>query len=340
MTLDENSLYMLEPVNGLICFVTGGGPGGASVLIYNPSTRQKTPWIKTLTSAAFRNLFSATLGIETPTSAVLRNLRSATPEHRWVRITDFPAIRFRPSYEYRFGFGMDPSNNKFKVVCIIEVTQKRIIGDNIVSREWICAVFTVGDNTWTKIEQVPPENAIGKDCVHVCGSIYWMSDKNLQRSQNGVIMVFDLVSETFRLIEIPNFIPRSIKRISVVHELAKIDGKLAFLVREGHDLLSLWLYTVNGTGDWIQETMQLPYACRWKGIHNLAFRAVAGTSLVVIKISRQAHESNKFHSEFLYYYDRREKKFYGNQSVILWEPARTCGVTYSITPFYDTLFPV
>ncbi|KAI3837421.1 hypothetical protein MKW92_002568, partial [Papaver armeniacum] len=319
VTLEEKSISMLEPVQGLVCFVKGGGiEDFQSVLIYNPSTRVKTPWIETSTSAVFRNLDIVTL--------VKGNIDDETIN------------------EYMFGFGIDPATNQHKVLCIYRTLTCR--NQDIISRGLFCGVFTVGENTWRKIDQVPPNIVISGNSVHVRGSIYWMSSGKKMRSQDGVITVFDLGSETFRFVTIPNFILdlwSSTETIKLVHELVEVDGHLTILVGEGDDMLSLWIYSFDkynsDTGvNWIQETMQLP--CRWDNIHNIAFKAITGTSLVVIKVSREVHDKEKFHCEYLQYYDRKEKKHYRNQFMILWEPTGIKDVTYSITPFFETLLPV
>ncbi|KAI3921451.1 hypothetical protein MKW98_013385 [Papaver atlanticum] len=318
VTLEGKGISILEPVHGLICFVKGGAGvfKHRSVLIYNPSTREKTSWIETLTSAAFRNLFGVEL-VEDPK-------------------------RSNTSYHYMSGFGIDLTTNQHKVLCILKIIKRESKSIVKFISEWCCGVLTVGENTWRKIEQVPRNTALGEDCVHVRGSIYWLSDKRLFRKK-GVIRVFDLRSETFRLIEFPNVILdcwKSTKKLQLVHELAEIDGCLAILVRDGDDLLKLWIYNVDkrnsvNDGKWIEETMQLP--CRWDKIQNVAFKAITGTSLVVIKFLKEARFSHQFRTEVIQYYDRREKKFYKNSFEILLEPSAGA---YSITPFFETLLPV
>ncbi|KAI3920700.1 hypothetical protein MKW92_021061 [Papaver armeniacum] len=315
VNLNEKPMLMLEPVNGLVCFVKGGGGAieHSSLLIYNPSTREKTEWIDTVTSAAFRKLF----GLK------LRGCRGKSVQS---------------SYKYMFGFGIDPATNQHKVLCIIEI----IVRESILRRELVCGVFTVGKNTWRKIGQVPHNTAIKRNSVHVCGSIYWMPSKML-RSQYGV-MVFDFESETFRSIKIPNSIldlwssmvvdPWSLNgKKKLVHELAEVDGHLAILVREGDNILNIWIYIVDevssATDGWIKETMQLPF--RWDKIHKLTFKAITGTSLVVIKILRGYRHGDQYRSEFLHYYDRREKKFYEKSFEILLEPTGTSGVVQQWT---------
>lgn len=135
------------------------------------------------------------------------------------------------------------------------------------------------------------------------------------------------------------------KKKKLVHELVEVDGHLAILVREGDDILNIWIYIVDevssATDGWIKETMQLPFG--WDKIHKLTFKAITGTSLVVMKILRGYRHGDQYRSEFLHYYDRREKKFYDKSFEILLEPTGTSGGksgNYSITPFFDTLLPV
>ncbi|KAI3981527.1 hypothetical protein MKX01_014527 [Papaver californicum] len=319
--LDGKRISMLEPVQGLVCFVNGNSP---SVLIYNLSTQVKTPWIKTLTSAVSRDL----VGVK-PLKLSMSELMHCFD------------LELSISNKCMFGFGIDPTTNQHKVLCIHKIVKKR--EGVTVSPVLVCRVLTVGENTWRKIDQVPPDTVISNNSVHVRGSIYWMSE-NLS-SQNGV-MVFDLGSETFRLITIPNFVLHLWTRIDalkLVHELAEVDGHLAILARGRDDMLHVWIYNADKgssdtDGNWIEETVQLP--CCWDQIYKLAFKAITGTSLVIIKISRKEHQTNKFHCEYLQYYHRREKKYYRNQFMILWEPNDVYNATYSITPFFDTLLPV
>ncbi|KAI3976575.1 hypothetical protein MKX01_008433 [Papaver californicum] len=65
----------------------------------------------------------------------------------------------------------------------------------------VCEVLTVGDNTWRVIHELPPYIHIGSASVSANGSMYW----NLFHEENYTdwIMAFDIGSEKFRMITIP-----------------------------------------------------------------------------------------------------------------------------------------
>ncbi|OVA03735.1 F-box domain [Macleaya cordata] len=169
LALGRTPHQILKPVNGLICF---GEYAKGSVLIYNPSTGERTSWIE------------PTISIE----KIGRRERAQC-----------------------FGFGFDPTTKEHKVICIWEVLQSEAPLNNPeeVRVDQFCEVLTVGENTWRRIDEVPPFK-LYRDSVYVNGSIYWRNNRGnitiAYPKQAEVIVAFDVGSEKFRVIPIPNFI--------------------------------------------------------------------------------------------------------------------------------------
>ncbi|KAI3955741.1 hypothetical protein MKW98_006101, partial [Papaver atlanticum] len=131
-------------------------------------------------------------------------------------------------------------------------------------------------------------------------------------------MVFDVGSETFSVIVIPNFILDLLclnELGPLVNVLVEVDGHITILVPEGDDLLKLWIY-FNGAmcTNWIGETIKMPR--HWDEINHLAFKALTGKALIVIKFlpKPQGLEYERHQlGECLHFYNRKEKKYYKNQ---------------------------
>ncbi|XP_026417613.1 uncharacterized protein LOC113313108 [Papaver somniferum] len=306
---------MLEPVGGLICFVNLDEHG--SVIIYNPCTRQKTPWIK---PASTREL-------------------SIDPK------VQFRRKKITGLYKYMFGFGIDPATKQHKVFSAYDISV-RYFPFMIVSHEFVCEVLTVGDNIWRKIDgnRVPSNIAVSSETVHVHGSIYWMCCQAGQ-DKNDVIMVFDLGSETFREIVIPSFILdlwRSNIQVQLVHKLVEVDGHISVSVREGDDCLNMWIYNDIGvvSGTWDKKTIQMP--CLWSDIKYVDLKAISGLDMIVVKILRESAASflPEQQREEIHYYNRKEKKYCRNRFEILLNRIASPAKSYSITPFFENLLPV
>ncbi|XP_026399158.1 putative F-box protein At5g62660 [Papaver somniferum] len=280
---------MLKPINGLACF-TDTYLG--SVLIYNPSTGEKTSWIQTTTPELLKDEYQKHK----------QNLLEIT-------------------YECEFGFGFDPTTKKHKVVCVCLVT--RVSKDDFVtSHETIGEVLTVGSNIWRRTDDVPPFMVTDEQSVYVNGYIYWKCSEDIPNG-SSFIMGFDVSSEKFnRAIEIPYFILDTMHRRST--KLVEVDGHLALLDREEDHSINLWIhndkkqqgimttsnrnnsknYDVHGDGggSWIKEIIPMPYPLVVRSY--LAFEAITGTDLIVLKPFRQPIEL-----ECLHYYDRKNKEY-------------------------------
>lgn len=324
---------MTKPVYGLVCFVCldGVSEGRHSVLIYNPSTREKTSWIKTRSKRdAFESVFHE---LET----------SKQNYHRAIKFTTQRLINCM------FAFGMDPSTKQHKVLFIYTLLYRLTSSSSPVSDhvKVICDVMTVGENIWRKVDYNHTQLDIsnGAHPAHVNGSIYWIMSPG--KDKDKVVMVFEVGSETFRVILIPNFILDRLLYLDgvtpLVNILVEVDGHLTILVTEGENLLNLWIYSDNDgvTGaNWTKETIQMPR--HWDEIHYLVFKAITCTDLIIIKflpgsgcLKYERHQLR----ECLYYYNRKEKKYYRNQYEMLLDDGGYNGA-HHITTFFETLLPV
>lgn len=173
-------LHMLNFVNGLICFLDRKEH---SVRVYNPSTGESTPWIRS-------------------------RIRKEPSPFRYINFGHYE-------------FGYDPFTKEHKVLAMWVLDPR--------STDFACEVLTVGKhlNQWRRIEDVPPvlPRKLG-DHVHTNGSIYWQSD--IYDSGVPSIVEFNVRSERFRVISLPNFIIREITK-PYVASLMEVSGRLAVL---------------------------------------------------------------------------------------------------------------
>lgn len=107
-------------INSLICFVHSQDDAAC---IYNISTGETTPWIK---------------------STVLRKAR------KWKTCCYIGS----PTYS----FGYDPATKKHKVMCMWNMSRKQ--GDGTIVDGPICEVLILGQSSWRKIEAAPPHHFI------------------------------------------------------------------------------------------------------------------------------------------------------------------------------------
>ncbi|XP_026410260.1 F-box only protein 8-like [Papaver somniferum] len=160
-------LDFLGPVNGLICFTK---KFKVSVCIFNISTREVMPLVK---------------------STSRDNVIGGGKNDSLI-----------------YGFGFDPATKHYKFICNGRVSAKN---GNQISVGHFWEVLTLGTNSWKRIEDVPPlPDGLTPSSIYVNGSIYWFPDKFQKGIWNqGVtvcIMAFDVGSEKFRKIQIPQFI--------------------------------------------------------------------------------------------------------------------------------------
>ncbi|OVA03703.1 F-box associated domain [Macleaya cordata] len=290
-SLRYNDHRILNPVNGLICFVHCFERD--AVRIYNPSTREKTPWIKS-------------------------RINKEKEEHG-VKVYEYPS----------YGFGFDPATMEHKVICVWTIFRTQNFPNYKFTIRYACDILTVGHNSWRRIDEVPPPYKLQGSSVYANGSIYW-SNKALFRDEKWddgepeVIVAFDVGSEKFRVIPIPNFIvdqPMSRDNFcgpSV--ELLEVDGRVALLGRMNAYNVKMWIFDddhdydkeekINRTttssstsnSNWTEVTIKLPFC--WNRDMPLSFHAVEGTDQIILQSCR-----NSLWVVSLYSYNWKKKTF-------------------------------
>ncbi|MCL7050035.1 hypothetical protein MKW94_006949 [Papaver nudicaule] len=293
-----------QTVAGLVCITSGT----EEFLIYNPCTGERSPWIET------PNVHEIVGG-----------------EKR--REVDCIA------------FGYNPTTKEHKVLCISSVKRKGIArglsiycpsrpgctekdrqffygkfedgkgisrSDDVeeveADEEQVCEVFTVGENTWRRIDAVPPYSLASKACyvgeiglynqesksVYVRGKIYW----RFRYTRRGeVLMVFDVRTEKFSVISIPGYVTETPWKYPQTVELLEVDGNIAVLNYTPGCPVSFWVLDQD-SNDWIYQNVKTP--CDWNGTLDLSIEAVRCTPIIVLK--RQM-------SETIYFFNWCEENF-------------------------------
>ncbi|XP_026432484.1 putative F-box protein At1g32420 [Papaver somniferum] len=245
-TTDDNifdDAIMLNPVNGLICFVK---PFEGCVLIYNPSTGDKTSWLETRTRKLPRDLDGQAVD---------------TSRMRW---------------GFGFGFGFDPATKQHKVVSVFETinTEEKISNENPYGLDTQqCEVLTIGGvrNEWREIDKKFTPGKIVGASVYVNGVIYWLDE---HQKVHEVVMAFDVTSEKFNQVTvIPTFINNrwrdfpvngGMQTIWIYVDLLEVDGHIALWERVDGCSINLWTYddvNTNGIihGNRSEEKIKLPF---------------------------------------------------------------------------------
>ncbi|KAI3937874.1 hypothetical protein MKW92_035944 [Papaver armeniacum] len=114
----KQARMLKQSIDGLFCFVDNSN---GVTCIYNPGTGQVTPWAKT----------SVNIGVRANPGAF----------SLWDG-----CVNQQPTY----GFGFDPLTNKYKLLCVWRISRPTNVW------EYACEVFTVGENQWRRIDEVPP----------------------------------------------------------------------------------------------------------------------------------------------------------------------------------------
>ncbi|KAI3877115.1 hypothetical protein MKX03_027641 [Papaver bracteatum] len=251
--------------------------------IYNLGTRQVTPWAQTC-----------------------------------IPLQRGPFVEQTPTY----GFGFDPLTNNYKVLCVWEISGRSVFNREITR---ICEVLTVGgENQWRKIDEVPPVRLYGPpDGVYANGSIYW---RNAGASfctppADELIVAFDVGTEKFRVIRIPDFVvgfSETLKKYGGLRaekfSITQIDGHMALIDRVDQHIVKLWISDDDcyneqkKTTNWTDETISLP--CSFESGYDLSFSPVEGTDEIVVK-SHNLPTSDRTPRESisLYIYNRTMKRF-------------------------------
>ncbi|KAI3953621.1 hypothetical protein MKW92_013905 [Papaver armeniacum] len=161
---------ILNPVNGLICFVNRRL---AAVRILNPTTRESTPWIA-----------------------------SSLRQKKYNFIADYSCGIWLPTYF----FGFDPVTKQHKVLCTWRVRGPVTRNSNVVKIgkdiQWadFCEVLTVGENTWRYIYEKVPFSYTVKFSVYANGFIYW-GKQSIGIPE--ILNAFDVGQEKFKVIQVP-----------------------------------------------------------------------------------------------------------------------------------------
>ncbi|KAI3840567.1 hypothetical protein MKX03_018101 [Papaver bracteatum] len=321
-----NYEYLLEPVNGLVCFIHWTT---AAARIYNVSTRKVTPWIKSTLLAEEKHKFESE---DNPLKLV---------------------SNIHPIYQ----FGFDPEKKEHKLFCFWRLSARddspftRFFSNSDSSyASW--EAFTVGrDTKWRRISVVPDENNLikinevlppycrGKKLVHANGTIYWRNKlmnfvedlddpvpesglRDYVPSDPDVIIGFDVGSEKFRVIPIPSFIlddPRE-KMFNRPIAMLILGGRVTLIYALSCSILKLWMLDDGiekklencqgkGSSNWSTETITLPYdfdtGC-------LGFHGVPTSTdkmLISILIPAYGEIGGGIHDKLscLYSYDRKTK---------------------------------
>ncbi|KAL5720942.1 hypothetical protein ACHQM5_013563 [Ranunculus cassubicifolius] len=131
-----------------------------------------------------------------------------------------------------FGFGYKPSTNKYIVVQI---------------SYWDgCHVFTLGSDSWRAISSKPANYNFYGESFFFNGALHW--------SGYGMIVSFDLETETFGSIPYPN------TASCFFRDLHEFDGYLCMIARkfDDHNLFSLWVLKDYRNHFWVNQSFELP----------------------------------------------------------------------------------
>ncbi|XP_059650280.1 F-box protein At4g19940-like [Cornus florida] len=147
-----------------------------------------------------------------------------------------------------YSFGFDPSNNEYKVLHITFTSTKRLSDMQFevftikVGSKKHKKVFTshANNKSWRKITHVPPCPYIFKgQGVCVDGALYWICVKA------QVLVVFDVGSEKFRSLRLPDGINRR-------YNLNKIGGRLALLKDRDCDCIAIERWVLEDCDKWVR----------------------------------------------------------------------------------------
>ncbi|XP_026440600.1 F-box protein CPR1-like [Papaver somniferum] len=182
-----------------------------------------------------------------------------------------------------YGFGFDPSTGKHKILCIWDISR---FGGKV---EHIVQVFTLGENEWRRIDELPPVKPFREE-VYANGSIYRRNcgHKFCQPPDVEVILAFDVGTEKFRVIQIPDVIFSSHRNPEVsgrAEYLLEVDGHIALIDRLDKNVVKLWRsyddYRLKTEVTWLGQTFILHLECSIREL--FYFHVVQGTRQIIIK---------------------------------------------------------
>ncbi|XP_026440590.1 putative F-box protein At1g46984 [Papaver somniferum] len=249
-----------------------------------------------------------------------------------------------------YAFGFDPLTGKHKVLCMWEISRYAPWDGNgmvHVKVDISCEVFTVGENKWRKLDDVPPVVKLHGRPVYANGSIYIRNSGLSDPPGDELILAFDVGTEKFRVIEIPTFIVKysatSRESCSFLGEyFLQVDGYMALLDRVDEDVVKLWISDDScsekkRTTKWTEETILLPFP--WGRGCPLDVTAVEGTNQLIITSPTPGTCLRSFVS--LYIYDRVTKS---SQKIditgIVASPLLMRPYGYDMFIYHESLVPV
>ncbi|KAI3940928.1 hypothetical protein MKW92_003818 [Papaver armeniacum] len=317
-TTDENWFDyddVLEQINGLVCFLDRRA---AAVRIYNVSTREVTPWIRSTLLAEEKD--------------------KSQSEDNPVEINR----DFLPVYQ----IGFDPEKMEHKVFCFwrLSARPKDFTSDTVTSySSW--EVLTVDrDTKWRRISVVPDENnliklnevlhphCMDRNPVHANGTIYWRNKlmnchEGLAPTDPEVIIAIDVGSEKFRVIPIPSFIHDETRGKKFDQPIAFLilGGRVTLIYQMSNYVVKLWMLDDDGvekrlencqgkgSSNWSTETITLPFSFwdrRFVGFHGSAATS-APDKILISQYSESLLGSFSSYQKMscLYSYDRKTKTF-------------------------------
>ncbi|MCL7049580.1 hypothetical protein MKW94_029404 [Papaver nudicaule] len=315
--------FVLGPVSGLVCFIHCGT---AAARIYNVSTRQITPWIKSTLLAEEKDKFES----EDNPIKIVSNLL--------------------PIYQ----MGFDPEKKEHKVFCFwrLSATDGTFREGNACDAPGYASweALTVGrDTKWRRISVTPDENNVIKMNevlpphhreinmipVNANGTIYWrikgmsseyelmypkrVSDTEFSPSDPDVIIAFDVGSEKFRVIPIPRFIldePRE-KMFDRPIAMLVLGGRITLVYQMSDFVLKLWMLDDGvekklencqgrGSSNWSAETITLPFEfdTRFCNFHGVP----ASADIILISMFKEIGDTISTPKvAYLFSYDRKTK---------------------------------
>ncbi|RZC45172.1 hypothetical protein C5167_038113 [Papaver somniferum] len=142
----------------------------------------------------------------------------------------------KPERYSSIAFGFDPQSDEHKVVCVSNSTEfswREKISNR--PKDQVVDVFTIGKNSWRRIDAIPPiAISCEEDPFYVDGCLYWRFRQEYEDGELEHIMRFDIVTEKFTVIPIPDFVidPDRYKFTQTVG-LTEIDGRIYSCIRLG-----------------------------------------------------------------------------------------------------------
>ncbi|KAI3934577.1 hypothetical protein MKX01_034031 [Papaver californicum] len=268
----------------------------------------------------------------------------------------------RPTYK----FGFDPTTKEHKVLCMWSTSRGRSnyqeeVSDDADENIEVCEILTLGKGMWRRIDEVPPCCLGGRlPCVCVNGSMYWCTDMLTNpHEQHGYplcIVAFDVGTEKFRMIQIPNFIPdQHLHHDEHFHSyirLLELDSAVAVLLRLSAYIVKLWVLDdhlhdnengnrtsalgILGNGIQTEEIFTLPFP--WDRNRALRIYAVVGTFQIIF-LSYQAFKGY-INCVSLHSYNQKEKTFTDIITIgaHISIPGFSCIKVF--TPFFESLLRV